>query len=164
MIELVRKHTCCFTGHRKLNGDTLWLRFQLQSEILRLYRRGIHTFLTGGALGFDTMAANEVLRLRDSYIPDMLLAVVIPCWGQESRWRGEDQELYQSILRRADDRILTGELYTPECMRVRNRYLVEHSSCCVAWLEPGRRGGTSYTVNYARSQGLEVVNLFGKKT
>ena len=162
MIELVREHTCCFTGHRKITGDTLWLGFQVQQEVLRLYQRGVTTFLTGGALGFDTLAAKEVLRLRDSYVSDLALAVVIPCWGQESRWREEDQAFYQSILRRADDCIMTGELYTPECMFVRNRYLVEHSACCVAWLEPGRRGGTNYTVSYARSKGLEVVNLFEK--
>lgn len=162
MIGLIRERTCCFTGHRKLSGDTLWLRFQIQEEVLRLYQRGISTFLTGGALGFDTLAAKEILRLRDSYVPDLLLAVVIPCWGQERGWRTEDQAVYQSILRKADDRIMTGESYTRDCMFVRNRYMVDHSTHCIAWLEPGRRGGTSYTVNYAKSKGLEVVNLFGR--
>ncbi len=43
-------------------------------------------------------------------------------------------------------------------MLMRNRYLVDHSSLCVCFLED-RRGGTLYTVGCAVHEGLEVINL-----
>ena len=43
-------------------------------------------------------------------------------------------------------------------MHKRNRHLVDHSSICVCYLTEDR-GGTAYTVNYAKKQGLKVINL-----
>ena len=60
-----RESCCCFTGHRRIpDQEGLWLRRRLREEILSLAEEGVVTFLTGGALGFDTMAAQEVLRVR----------------------------------------------------------------------------------------------------
>ena len=39
----------------------------------------------------------------------------------------------------------------------RNRHLVDNSSVCIAYMNRANTG-TSYTVNYAKSKGLEVVN------
>lgn len=40
----------------------------------------------------------------------------------------------------------------------RNRHLVDNSSVCVAYLT-ANSGGTAYTVNYAESKGLKIINL-----
>ena len=40
----------------------------------------------------------------------------------------------------------------------RNRHLVDHSGVCVAYLTESR-GGTAYTVDYARKNGVPVINL-----
>ena len=50
------------------------------------------------------------------------------------------------------------EAYTQGCMHRRNRHLVDHSSVCICYLT-GSSGGTAYTVNYARKQGLEIINI-----
>ena len=47
----------------------LWVRRRLREEILDLAQKGVDTFLTGGALGFDTLAAQEVLRMRAMGLP-----------------------------------------------------------------------------------------------
>ena len=48
--------------------------------------------------------------------------------------------------------------YTRGCMHERNRHLVDNSSVCVCYLNR-ESGGTAYTVDYAKKQGLEIINL-----
>lgn len=64
----MRKNACCFTGHREIPPeDREPLRAALLSEIQRLYaEKGVTEFYTGGARGFDTMAAEAVLKIRET--------------------------------------------------------------------------------------------------
>ena len=127
----------------------------------RFGRPGVDTFLAGGALGFDTLAAQEVLRLKAAGLPQLRLVLVLPCLGQEAYWKAEDAALYRDLLRQADEAIYTADVYSKWCMFQRDRYLVNHSAYCLCYWnrEQGERGGTAYTVGYARKQGLEVENL-----
>ena len=43
-------------------------------------------------------------------------------------------------------------------MHKRNRYLVDHSSICIAYLTENR-GGTFYTANYANTSQIPVINI-----
>ena len=43
-------------------------------------------------------------------------------------------------------------------MLKRNRHLVDNSSACVCYLTESK-GGTAYTVDYARRSGIKIVNL-----
>ena len=59
---------CCFTGHRVIPaavGEELKLR--LRAEIENLINRGTLVFIAGGALGFDTLAAQAVVALKSKY-------------------------------------------------------------------------------------------------
>ena len=162
-MKLIREKSCCFTGHRIIAGDELpALRERLREEIIRLAEQGIDTFLAGGALGFDTLAAQEVLSLRETELPEIHLVLVLPCLGQESRWDSESIELYHDLIRQADEVIYTGDIYTEGCMHTRNRYLVNHSSRCLCYLKDTAQGGTAYTVRYAKRQGLQITNLAGE--
>ena len=50
--------TCCFTGHRRIPPEAVApLRERLEAEIESLIRQGVRYFGAGGALGFDTLAA-----------------------------------------------------------------------------------------------------------
>ena len=122
-----------------------------------LYQRGIRFYGAGGALGFDCLAAQTVLRLRESY-PDMKLILVLPCLTQTRGWRPEDIAEYERIKAQADKVVYTAQQYTRGCMHKRNRHLVNHSSVCVCYLNR-ESGGTAYTVDYAKQQGLEIINL-----
>ena len=159
-MKLIREKSCCFTGHRLIAGEELpALQERLREEIIRLAGEGIDTFLAGGALGFDTLAAQEVLSLRKTELPEIHLVLVLPCLGQESRWDSESIQLYHSLIRQADETIYTGDVYSEGCMHTRNRYLVNHSSHCLCYLKDTAQGGTAYTVRYAKKQGLEIRNL-----
>lgn len=152
-----RNITCCFTGHRDMPaGESEQVRRWLKAVVLNLYQsHGVRYFGAGGALGFDTLAAETVLELRADW-PALRLILVLPYPGQEERWAREEQRRYQDILERADKVVYTAPRYAPGCFHVRNRHLVDHAGWCIAYLTRDR-GGTAYTVAYAKSRGLRVV-------
>ena len=154
----MRSHTCCFTGHRQLPpGKQAEIAGQLERVITGLYQRGILYYGAGGALGFDCLAAQTVLRLRES-CPGMKLILVLPCLTQTKGWPAADVAEYERIKGLANKVVYTGQAYTGGCMHKRNRHLVDNSSVCVCYLTKAS-GGTAYTVRYAKEQGLEVINL-----
>ena len=64
--------TCFFTGHRKIPRDISdTIELQLNDTISTKYKEGIRNFISGGALGFDTIAANFVLRLQKNSFPGL---------------------------------------------------------------------------------------------
>lgn len=158
MARSVRDYTCCFTGHRALPPEEREaIAYQLEQTVIMLIQAGIRFFGAGGARGFDTLAAQTILKLRRKY-PHIRLILVLPCLSQTQGWRDEDIKVYESIKTAADKVTYTSEKYTQGCMHKRNRHLVDHSSICVCYLTEDR-GGTAYTVNYAKKQGLKVINL-----
>lgn len=157
-----RAQTCCFTGHRVFRaGELPRVRASLENFILQLYREeGVRYFGAGGALGFDTLAAETVLRLRDGCCPGLRLILVLPCGDQAERWREADRKKYEEIRERADKTVVLAESYAPGVMHARNRYLVDHAGWCICYRYRDE-GGTAYTVDYARRQGISVWNCTG---
>ena len=150
--------TCSFTGHRQIRTED---KESLESLLMRgvkyAYGQGCRRFLTGGAIGFDTMAALAVLALRDSY-PDVRLVLVLPCKDQDRYFSPEQKKAYKTVKKRADEIIYTSEVYTEGCMLVRNRYLAEQADIMLAYLYR-ERSGASQTVRLARENGAVVYNL-----
>lgn len=153
-----RLHTCCFTGHRDIPPEILpALAAKLEAAILELIADGIRYFYAGGALGFDTLAAETVLRLRDQF-PQIHLILALPCREQTRGWSAASVKRYESVLRRANEVIYTSEHYTRGCMQRRNRFMVDHSAVCVAYCTRAT-GGSAYTLQYARKSGLRILLL-----
>lgn len=158
MKENFKEKTCCFTGHRVIPTRALpRLVEELEQTLRRLIGEGVRYFGAGGALGFDTLAAGTVLRLKGEY-PDVRLILVLPCRDQTRGWKAADARRYRDILSRADKVVYTAERYSPGCMHRRNRHLVENSSVCVAYCTR-ETGGSAYTAEYARQRGLRLVLL-----
>ena len=118
--------------------------------------QGYQYFGAGGALGFDTLAAQTVLNLKKWY-PCIKLILVLPCKDQAAGWRANDVKEYERIKSRADKIVYTADRYFNGCMQ-KNRYLVDGGSLCICYLAK-QEGGTAYTVQYAREKGLRVVNI-----
>ena len=150
--------TCCFTGHRKIPLDQLESVTQrLRDAVIASIKDGYLYFGAGGALGFDTLAAQTVLALKKDY-PQIKLNLVLPCKTQTRGWMQADIEEYERIMAAADKVTYTSDEYIRGCMHKRNRHLVDHSSLCICYLTE-RSGGTAYTVDYALKKGLRVVNV-----
>ncbi len=153
-----RGMTCCFTGHRNIAQEQIpLLEKKLEALIRSLVKKGIIYYGAGGALGFDTVSARVVLKLRRE-LPQIKLILVLPCPDQAQKWSKRDQEIYENIKVQANKVVYTSQKYTRDCMFMRNRHLVDYSGTCICYLtQPS--GGTAYTVNYARKQGLRIINL-----
>ena len=157
MDELKMK-TCCFTGHRDIPSDMIpKLTLMLRSELTDLIESGYCCFCAGGALGFDTIAAQTVLDLKKTY-PHIKLILVLPCETQAKSWNTDDRRIYEDIKSKADEVIYTSREYYRGCMHKRNRHLVNCSRVCVCYLKKSS-GGTAYTVDYARKKGCSVRNI-----
>lgn len=153
----LEKKICCFTGHRKIPpGQIVKITRRLEKIITYLIKKGYSYFLVGGALGFDTIAAQAVLNLRERYSIELVL--VLPCITQANGWLETDKQVYQDIKNKADKLIYTSQDYTKGCMFKRNRYLVDNSKVCICYLISDN-GGTAYTVRYANSKKLTVFNV-----
>ena len=154
----MREMTACFTGHRSIplmqRGT---VRKKLEKTVRELIGKGYRYFGAGGALGFDTMAADVILRLRNEF-PDIRLILVLPCKTQADRWSEKDRKIYEKQKAAADKVIYVSETYYNGCMLVRNRRLVDNSSVCVAYLTHAG-GGTAYTVRYAEKSGVPVISI-----
>ena len=154
----MKEDACCFTGHRDIPPEILpALAAKLEAVVLELIADGIRYFYAGGALGFDTVAAETVLRLRNQF-PQIQLILALPCREQTRGWSTASVKRYESILRRANKVIYTSEHYTRGCMQRRNRFMVDRSAVCVAYCTRAT-GGSAYTLQYARKAGLRILLL-----
>ena len=154
----MRDQTACFTGHRDLSAySASKISSILEKELCKLIKDGYCYFGSGGALGFDTIAALTVIHLRENY-PHIKLILVLPHEAQAKCWSYEDQEIYENIKRNANKIVYTAKDYYRGCMHKRNRHLVDYSSVCICFLSK-QTGGTAYTVDYARKKGCKITNI-----
>ena len=154
----MKDQTCCFTGHRDIPKTNYgMIQICLERIISDLASQGVRYFKTGGALGFDTIAALIVLKFRKKF-PHIRLILVLPYKEQAENWSDSDKKIYGEILENADKVVYTSKHYHNGCMHKRNRHLVDKSGACICYLVKDS-GGTSYTVDYARKKGLKIINI-----
>ena len=148
----------CFTGHRSIEPAHARLIPGILDQILRtLIRHGATFFYAGGALGFDTVAAIAVLRLKKEF-PHIKLNLILPCKDQARNWNETNRAIYEAILEQADSVEYASSHYTSYCMHDRNRRLVDSAQLCIAYCEHSG-GGSAYTMGYALKNEKEVINL-----
>ena len=158
--DLQKGISVCFTGHRQIGREREdEVAKRLDVVIERCIGKGYRIFMAGGAVGFDALAARRVIAAREKN-PDVKLYLILPCRDQTSRWKSiGDINEYRYLKENADDIIYIQYFYDNSCMMKRNRYMVDHSSLCVAYFN-GRAGGTANTVKYASESGINVINLY----
>lgn len=150
--------TACFTGHRMIDATTEAVLAQKLDTLLEaLYQRGYRDFITGAALGFDIIAAESVLRLKETHA-DVRLIAAIPFAAQSGSWQQVDSHRYERMLYSCDETKVLSSHYYQGCMQARNRYMVDNSSLCICYLIH-MKGGTMSTVAYAMRTDCPVVNL-----
>ena len=158
----LRKHRCCFTGHRpeKLRLPEEKLRILLEQEIWRAVGGGYTTFLTGMARGTDLIAGEIVLRLRERE-RDLRLICALPYPDFEARWSADWQKRYRRVLAAADLSRCICPCFSYGAYQARNVWMIDHSSLVIAVLN-GEPGGTKNTLLYAQQQGIPQVVIKGQ--
>lgn len=159
----LRTRTCCFTGHRDIaEADKIMIETQAEAVIQELYNKGVCFFGVGGAIGFDTMMAELLFRLREESLPDIKVILVYPFDGFTNRWNEAHKELYTVLLPKYDKVVCVERHPSRYAFLTRDRHLVNHSAYCVAYCMRDT-GGTAYTMKFAQKQGLIVYNLADPK-
>ncbi len=159
-----RKKSCCFTGHRAIPVNKLnEILHSLKSTVVYLIRtKGVDEFHSGGALGFDTLAASIIIDLKRTY-NHIKLILDLPYETQNVSWSDDKKRVYEFIKAGADCINYHSEnpqnrTQATKALLKRNRILVDSSAFCVSYCHKND-GGTAYTVNYAKHCDLDVVEI-----
>lgn len=153
-----RAKSCCFTGHRDIpTAHREQLNTLLEKRIEQAIADGYSIFCAGGAVGFDTMSRQAVLKLKKRY-PHISLHLYLPYPSQADKWSRRQKRLYEKIKSESDKITFAGIYAHQNLMRKRNMALADNSSLCIAYCTK-TSGGTVFTVSYAMDKGLKVENL-----
>ena len=156
-----REMTACFTGHRKIPpGEEAKVMVRTRYIVQKLiHEHNVRYFGVGGAVGYDMLAAEYLIRLKAHKEHQLKIISVLPY----PEWR--DTEDWDDVLRRREDRILFASdkiVYVrPQkengVYLLRDRKLVNGSAWCVSYCNRVP-SGTAYTVRYALKHGVKVMN------
>lgn len=150
---------CSFTGHRKIESDHRAALTELLGRAIEYaYSEGCRDFICGGAIGFDTLAAREVIRFRMTHT-DTRLILALPCIEQDLKWSDAQKSAYEFTLTAADEVVYTSDSYTKSCMAERNRFLAERCDILIAYV--GRMtSGAGQTMRMAEKLEKRIYNLY----
>lgn len=155
-----RAATAAFMGHRFIDASQReHVKKRLSNAVLDTYGHGIRNFISGFAIGFDMMAAEAVVSLKQNY-PDITLIAAIPFKGQACRFNFYDRKRYDRLLEVADEVIVLSDSYYPRCFLERDEFMVNHSSRLIAYYDGREKGGTFYTIRKAMAQNIPIVNVY----
>ena len=147
-------HTACFfTGHRIIPSDSRRNIYNQVREICikLITENNVKDFICGGALGFDTLAANLIIELRKEY-PHIQLHLYFPCTNQIERWSMYNKKIWESIRLLADDyRYISDMEYVSGCMQLRNKAMVNDALYGIAYCTR-QFSGTASTIKYANEK------------
>lgn len=145
------------TFYEELLSETLYACYNLY------FAQQYTEFYTGMCDGYDLIAAQAVLQLKELH-PEIKLHAVLPYDGFGDTFKDKkEQEKYNEILSKADSITTISTEKNADSYLARNRYMVEHSDTLVCYHNPNRtdpRSGTLYTINYAKKAARKIINLF----
>ena len=121
-------------------------------------------FLHGSMAGFDILAAEAVLHLKQKY-PYIRLYSIIPFergFLQTKEWSREWRRRVKVVFQQSERVKYLEPEYSYGVYYRRNKWLVEHSSLLICYCI-SRNGGTKMTMDYAAKQGVPIINLNGVK-
>lgn len=131
----------------------------LNRSIEQAYQRGRRIFLNGAMMGFDVLAAEQVIAAQKKF-PDIKCVTIGPFQtgfflrnGWTPKWKRRAIE----VFRCSDYGFSLYDNYFPGVYYRRNEFLVEHASELICYWDGGN-GGTSYTCRYAQEK-IPVYNL-----
>ena len=128
----------------------------MNNIFLDLIKKDYKYFLIGMAVGFDMLCFEVLHNLKKEH--DIKLIACVPCENQSKNYSIQEKEKYDNFLSVADEIILISKNYTKYCMFNRNKFMVDNSSCLVAYLRENK-GGTKNTVKYAENKAINIIYI-----
>lgn len=159
-----KRISCSFTGHRNISeGERAALIPRLKSTILYLISQGVKEFHCGGALGFDTLAASVVFDVSREH-EGVKLILELPYENQTAKWSSDNKRIYDFLKSKADEVNIHSQNpkskeEAVKALLSRNRIMINKSHYCVCFYKNTPKGGTAYTVNFAKLHDVQIINL-----
>ncbi|MCL1862032.1 MAG: SLOG family protein [Defluviitaleaceae bacterium] len=158
--------TVCFSGYRpekfsfsleEENSGFLDLRENIETALIETLKQGYRTYLCGMAKGFDLLCGKILLEIMErNKKTDARLIAVIPHKNHD--FSDEWGQLHRQLRAAAVGEVIISHEYAKKNYLLRNRFMVENSSCLVCYWD-GQKGGTAQTVRLAKRQGHAIHNL-----
>ena len=103
------------------------------------------------------MCGEIILAEKKTGHSELKLICAVPFKEQARGWDPMEKLRYYELLRRSDRIVQVCDSYQRGCYHARNRYMVDNSDVLIAIFNGDPKGGTAYTVNYARKKGKEII-------
>lgn len=84
---------------------------RLNREIDSLISQGVTDFISGGALGFDQIAASLIIAKKEMG-HKIRLIFALPCRNHDAFWSAKQKKLFQDLLLEADEVIYVSDVYS----------------------------------------------------
>lgn len=162
----------CFTGHRKVEGlyppHGRWngILNKMSDIVFQATKVGYTEFISGGAVGFDQVAAKAVIVVKAFGTP-ITLTMALPFKGFDAKWPQASREELALLMAGADSTIYVSEPgYAAWKLMKRNEYMVNNANSVMALYLDNTSGGTLNCMNYAmkNSRPILVLNPITLKT
>ena len=123
-----------------------------------MIKRGYNAFITGMALGFDLIAAEVVLSLKEENDGLKLICAMPYDKNYFDNLSYVYKQTYDHILKCADEVVWVSEEYDKGCFQRRNEYMVDNCDICLACFN-FKSGGTKNTIDYALKRNKDIIIL-----
>jgi uncharacterized phage-like protein YoqJ len=130
-----------------------WLRERLVVLVARLPG---WTWLSGGAIGIDLLAAHHLIDLGQR----VELVTPFPPDVQSTRWSPGQRQSLRDVLARVAAVEVLRTCYHVAGYRERNQRMLERADLLVVVWDGGGAGGTASMVSGARRRGMPVIHLW----
>ena len=172
MDDELKKHSCCFFGHRKINKTSELIERLTKTVESLINEKGVNTFYFGSKSEFDDLCHKTITELKEKYPYIKRIYVrsafqYIPDWYEDSLLEHYEDTYFPEHMENA------GNASYVE----RNQEMINKSDFCVVYYDknylPPRRknsrrdlfdyqpkSGTAVAYDYAEKKKKIIINLF----
>ncbi|MCK0472024.1 DUF1273 domain-containing protein [Halalkalibacter sp. APA_J-10(15)] len=128
-----------------------YIKKAIENRLKPLCDQGLEWVIISGQLGVELWSAEVVFSLKQEY-KDLRLAVLTPYLEQESRWKEETQQYYQSILDRADfnDSISKRPYASPVQLKQKNEFILSKADGLILFYDEENPGSPRFMFDLAK--------------
>ena len=152
-------YTVAFFGHRYIDNP-LMVEESLEEEIRKLINENEYVeFLVGRNGDFDRCVSSSVLRVRKNVRDDnSALVLMLPYPTAEYL---NNEEYFHDYYTDVEISYKASKAHPKSAIQIRNREMVDRADLVICYIEE-KRGGAYNTVQYAKRQRKNIVNLAEK--
>ena len=145
-----------FFGHRYIDDFNIASKM-VEDIIYSLIQKHEYVeFMVGRDGDFDQIATSAIKQVQKNYAENRCdITWVMPYLKAEYSNNAESFDKYYDYVIVCSK---SNKVYPKQAIQVRNRYMVDHSDLVVFWVER-LTGGAYQTMEYAKSQRKETINL-----